>query len=133
MVSARRHIHPVVQPPTKSIGPELLVAFAQATQQDLAHIGLAIARRVPQENYIRRRRYNDTVAPGEYPRRKVESLRKEGALLKMSILVNVFQHTHPATRRPVAIEAKGIVRHFHDPESPGRVPIERHGVEELGF
>ena len=60
-------------------------------------------------------------------------IRKERGFFVGPIAILVFQHPDAPSGFAVVIHTTGIVRHLHDPQPAGKVPIQGDRVDHIGF
>ena len=111
----------------------MLVALAEAREQNFAHVGLAIAIRIFEKQDFRCCSDDHAIPPDQQAGGEIQPLGKERGFLVGAIAIHILQNTHPTTRLALAIQTQRIVRHFHDPHATGQIPINRNRIHGLGF
>ena len=134
VAAAIRAIDPVVDAPGQPVHPQLLISLAEAREQHVSLVGLAIAVVVLEKPDVRRRRDQRTAPPGQDTCGKRKLIGKHSHAFVPAIAVAVLQEPDTSSGW-----SGRIVSHFDDvhpaiciPGDANRADHVRFGSDQLG-
>src|ERR1041385_5429362 len=113
-VAAVAAVNAIVQAPAQAVHVAVGHAEGEPLEHHLAHVGLAIAVGVLQENNFRRRSYEEAAVPRADRGRKTQSFGEEDAAIGLAVAIGVFQKADGSAGFALRPEAIGIIAHLHD-------------------
>ena len=117
-------VDPAVEAELEAVDPVLLVPLAEAREEDLAVVGLAVAVAVLGVEDVGRAGDEHAVAPGHDAGRERQAVEEVGRLVVPAVAVGVFEDPDDAPRLPLAVDAERVVAHLDDPELAVGAPVE---------
>src|SRR5205823_12270584 len=91
-------------------------------------VGLAVAVSIFGVENIGRCAHERAFAPGHHTSRKRNCVQEQRGFVKSSIAVDVLQKFYPTTWFAFAVETRGIIVHFADPELAVGREINGYGI-----
>jgi hypothetical protein len=129
-------VQPVIQAPPQAVDAVLLVPFAEALIQGLAHVGLAVAGRVLGIEDLRRGGDEDPLAPDLHAGGERNLVEEDFRLVVLAVAVGIGQRLHPAAGLAKFVpflvpgDAARVIAHLHDPQPAVRPPVKRHRIDD---
>ena len=124
---------PVVESPSQVARTGVRVADAPAGEQDLAHVGLAVAVGILQEQRVGRLEDDDATVRTQQAGGDVETLGEDGELVRLAIAVGVLADRDPVAAGCGGVLGIGIVHRLGDPEPSAMVPGHADRLVDLGL